>query len=196
MTTEINRTESLAYAGGGSLFGALLGGMLGSPVRRSELAETPQGPAGFDLGDDVDQVGVRIDAEEPAIVDQCECVGQSLAAEDGSGEEEIAPGYGEGPDSALAAPVVNLESSVLKTASEEWALVDRVGCRSPQRRFRKQLRIGAVNPVVEQLQNRERAPLAFFEALIGRKVSLFAVALDCVDVREVLQRNRGPPIFG
>ena len=57
-----------------SLFGALVSGLLseplGGPAARDEVAEQPQGPAGFELADHVDQVFVRIESEQQAAVDE------------------------------------------------------------------------------------------------------------------------------
>ena len=194
--TDRGQQQERQQPAGFNLLGSILSGLLGEPTRGGELTEAFQRPAGLDSIDDIDEVGVGVDAEDDAIVYERECSGEPLATTDGTGEEKVAPGDREGPDSSFAAPVVYLESPVLEAVTEVRSLVDGVGGRSSQRGLGQQLRMDTIDPFVKGIEQRYRAPPAFFETLIGRDVSHLAVGLDCVEVREVFERDRGPPIFG
>jgi hypothetical protein len=194
--TDRGQPQERQQLAGFNLVGSMLSGLLGEPTRRGELAESLHGPTGFESVDDVDQVGVGIDAQDDAIVYERECSGEPLATTDGTGEEKVAPGDREGPDSSFTAPVVYLESPVFEAEAEVRSLVDGIGGCASQRRLGQQLGMNSVDPLVQGIEQRQRAPLAFFETLIGRDVSHLAVVLDCIEVGEVFQRNRGPPFFG
>ena len=61
-----------------NLLGSMLSGLLGEPTRRGELAEALHGPAGLDSIDDVDKIGVGVDAKDDAIFHEAECSGELL----------------------------------------------------------------------------------------------------------------------
>jgi hypothetical protein len=67
-----------------SLFGALLCGLIRGPALRDELGKLSQGPATFELADDVDEVLVRIDAECCAA-SPMSCVSSVRCTLDGTG---------------------------------------------------------------------------------------------------------------
>ena len=120
-----------------SLFTALVGGLLsrplGGPAVRDEVAEQLQGPTGFELADHVNQVLVGVQPQQQAAVDESESSRQALSAARRAGEEEVPASDGERPNSPLDAPAVDLEAPVGEAASEEFALIDRVGRGAAER---------------------------------------------------------------
>src|SRR5690606_7693417 len=109
---------AVATANGG-LLGMLLRGMPDRPTGGQQLGEAAQRPARLELADGGEQVDVGVDAEDEAAIDQGEDGRQPLASAGGAGEEEIAAGYGKGPNAPLGAAVVDLEAPVLEAATEE-----------------------------------------------------------------------------
>jgi hypothetical protein len=53
-----------------------------------------------------------------------------------------------------------------------------------------------VDPVVHDIDNRQRAPPSFIAARVGVEGSLFAVGLDRVEIGEELERDSCAAIFG
>jgi hypothetical protein len=183
-----------------SLFAALVGGLVRRPLRgpaaRDEIAEQLLGPAGFELADHVDQVLVGVEAEQQAAVDEGEGRGEALTTASRPGEEEVATRHSKGTDSPLDAPAVDLEAPVGEAAPEECALVDRVGRGAPERGLGQQPRVELVDPSVEGVEQRQRAPPPLLTSRPGIEPALLAVVFDRVQVCEDLERDRGPPIFG
>jgi len=87
--TDRGQQQERQDPAGFNLLGSMLSGLLGEPTRRGELTEAFQRPAGLDSIDDVDKVGVGVDAEDDAIIHEGECSGEPLAAADGPGEEKV-----------------------------------------------------------------------------------------------------------
>jgi hypothetical protein len=143
-----------------SLFATLVGGLLsgsrGGPAARNELAEPFQGPPGLELADDVDKVFVRVQPEQQTAIDQREGSRQALAATRRAGEEEVAACDGKGPDSSFDAPAVDLEAPVGEAAPEEFALIDRVGRRTPERRLGQEPRVDLVYPTIQSVEQRQQ----------------------------------------
>jgi len=90
MSAASRNEQVVVEAARGSLFESLLGGLLCQPVGRGEIAQAAQGPARFDAVDDIDEVNLRVDAENDAVVDEGKCGSESLAAAHGPGEQEVA----------------------------------------------------------------------------------------------------------
>jgi hypothetical protein len=178
-----------ATSEGGGLLGSLLGGLLSGPAMGNELGEAAEGPAVFELADDVGEVAVGLDAEEEAAIGEGEGGGEALAPTRGACEEEVASGYGKHADSALAAAVVDLEASIAEAAAEEITLVDGVGGGSAQGGLGQELGVEQISPAVERVEERERAPPSLIGAGIGVKAAFLAVGLDGVEVGEVLDRS-------
>ena len=74
----------------GSLFGALLSGLVRGPACGGELGHARQGVAALKLVDGVLQVAPGIDAEDEAVVDQGVGHREAFTATHGAGEEKIA----------------------------------------------------------------------------------------------------------
>lgn len=129
--------------------------MLEGPSGRGQLGEATEGPARLELGDDVLEVGLGVDAAEQAAVGQGEGDGEAFPAADGAGEVETPACGGEEPDSSFDATVVDLEAAVVEAAAEEVALVDGVGGRSTQRRLGQQLRVDEPDRVVRGTSDRD-----------------------------------------
>src|SRR5688572_4708896 len=180
----------------GGLLGALLSGMLEGPARGHQLGETAQRPARFELADDVEQVNVRVDAENEAAIDEGEDGRKPLTAASGAGEEEVPAGHGVRPNATLGAAVVDLEAAIFEAAAEEGPLVDGVGRGLAQRGFRQELGVNAVDPFVEGVEQGERATAALFAAGIGIEAPGLAVFLNGVEVDEVLERDGRAPVLG
>ena len=66
--TDRGQQQERQDPAGFNLLGSMLSGLLGEPTRRGELTEAFQRPAGLDTIDDVDKVGVGVDAEDDAII--------------------------------------------------------------------------------------------------------------------------------
>ena len=81
----------------GGLLGGLLSGLLSGPAVGDELGEAAEGPAVFELADDVGQIAVGLDAEQEAAVGEGEGGGEALAKH---------------ANSALAAAIVDLEAPI------------------------------------------------------------------------------------
>jgi hypothetical protein len=79
------------------------------PALRDELGKSPEAPAGFELADNVDEVLVRIDTEEQAVVDERESGCQPRASADRTGEKKPPSRNGKQPEPAFDPPVVDLE---------------------------------------------------------------------------------------
>ncbi|MEY4548940.1 MAG: hypothetical protein RL685_5135 [Pseudomonadota bacterium] len=148
-----------------NLFEALLSGLVGgSPVPGNELGQATHRPARVELADDIEQVLVGVDAEQGAVVDEGVGGGEPLAAACGAGEEVVVATDGEVADPSLDATVVDLEAPVLEAAPKEHTLVDRVGGSAAQRGLRQEFGVKVVNPVVERVEQRQRAPPALLRA--------------------------------
>ena len=84
-----------------------------------------------DAGDDVGEVGLRIDAVELAGLDQRGDDGPVLAAAVGAGEEGILAVQRERPDGAFDDVVVDLDAAVVEEAGEalpaRQGVADRLG---------------------------------------------------------------------
>src|SRR5690606_34672839 len=170
--------------------------MLDRPTGGHQLGEAAQRPARLELADGVEQVDVGVDAEDEAAIDQGEDGRQPLASAGGAGEEEIAAGYGKGPNAPLGAAVVDLEAPVLEAATEERPLVDGVGGGLTEAGFRQELGMNAVDPLVESVEQGQGASTALLAAGIGIEASGLAGFLDGVELDEVLQRDSSSPVLG
>src|SRR5512133_137824 len=198
MRSDANGGASAAHSGEGQrgLLGGLLSGLLERPAVGSELGQPAQGPPAFELLDHVDQIDVGVNAEQQAGVHEREGGSETLAAPNRAGEQEAPPRHSEEPNTSFGPAVVDLEAPILEAASEEEALVDRIGCRTAKWRFRKQLGMQLVDPGVQSVQQWERASEPFLGPSASVEATLLAVGFDVVEISEILQRDRGPPIFG
>ena len=99
-------------------------------------------------------------------------------------------------NSPFDAAVIDLEAPVAEAAAEEVALVDGVGRVAPEGRLGQEFGVKVVDPAVERIEQGQRAPTPFFSTSRGVESTRLAVFLDRVEVDEVLERNRGPPVLG
>src|SRR5688572_19480751 len=192
-TRAANACEAAASGG---LLGTLLSSMLERPACGHQLGEAAQGPARFQLTDDVEQVNVRVDAENKAAIDKGEDGREPLASASGAGEEEVPAGHGVRANAALGAAVIDLEAPIRKAAAEEGPLVDGVSRGLAQGGLRQEFGVNAVDPLVEGVEQWQRAPAALLAAGIGIEVPGLAVFLDGVEVGEVLEGDGSAPVLG
>ena len=83
-----------------------------------EFIEAALGVAVDDAGDDVGEVGVRIDADKLAGFDQRSDHGPVLGTAVGTGEESVLAIEGQGPDRALDGVVVDLDPAVVEEQAQ------------------------------------------------------------------------------
>ena len=96
------------------------------PAIGDELDDAAQRPAGFDLGDDVDEVVARADAQRATGLHERVCGGESLGGLLRAREVEVTPPDGRLADRALDQTVVDLEAPVTEAAALVGALRERV----------------------------------------------------------------------
>ena len=82
-----------------------------------------------DAGDDVGEVGVRLDAVELAGLDERGDDGPMLGAAVGAGEQRVLAVEGEGPDGALDDVVVDLDAAVVEEPAQTLPARERVADR-------------------------------------------------------------------
>src|SRR3954469_14387377 len=97
-----------------SLLSVLLSGMLSQPAMGDKFGEACEGPTGFELADEVEEVTVGVDAKGEAVVDEGEGDGQALAAAHRAGEKEIAAGHGKQANAPFDPAVVDIKPAVLE----------------------------------------------------------------------------------
>ncbi len=152
--------EKRAPLGSGALGGLgflLLGEMLGHPSMGGELGEASHGPSGGELGEDVLEVGLGIQAEEDAIVDEGIGDGEALSSAPRAGEEKAASPDGKGADASLGAPVVDLEAAVVEGSPDEVPLILRVLGGLAERRFGQKSGVHVIDPAIELVEERDGA---------------------------------------
>src|SRR5215831_13016840 len=168
---------------------AVLAGVLERPASRGELGESCERPASLELHEDILDVQLRIKPEQEAVIDECVCHSQSLAAAHGAGEKKVAATYGKRSNAALDAPVVDLESPVLEAATQEVVLTERVGRCSSQRRLWQEFRVELCDPPEERVEDGQGALATHDRPSRGVETSLLAVGFNPVEVGDVFDRD-------
>src|SRR5664279_1011430 len=180
----------------GVVFGWLLSGLTGGPVCGREFQDAGHEVAALKLVDGVPEVGLGIDAENQAVVHESVGIGEALAAADGAGEEEVAASDGEIANSTLGTAVVDFESTVSETATEEDALVDGVGGGSPESGLGQQQGMDGINPCVQLVEDGQGLLTANTAAFFDGNSVGFAFGFDAVNVGEEFEGNGGATVFG
>src|SRR5690606_12808466 len=178
------------------LLGSVLSGLLARPAPREELGEPTERPASLELRDHVDQVAIGIGAEDRAVIDERVGDREAFAAADRAGEEVVSTADGEVADSAFDATVVDLEPAVVEATTEKLPLVFRVGRCAPQRGLRQKLGVDFLDPAIQGIQNRQRAPPPLFASSLRGQAAFLAFGFDQIEIREVLERNRSSSVLG
>ncbi len=126
------RLRSAARGGVGGVFSdRILSGLIRCPLEREERVDVGEGPATFELVDDVSEVGAHALGAEGAArrLDEGVGDGESMTAGGRASEDKVLATECYLADCTLHTARVEFETPVREAAPEKWLLIDEVGDR-------------------------------------------------------------------
>src|SRR5882762_9645914 len=154
-----------------------------------KLVESAVGVAVDDAGDDVGQVGVRLEANQLAGLDERSDHGPMFGTAVGAGEQGILSGQCKGTDAALDDVIVDLDAAVVEEQAQPLPARERVADRRGELGLlADELELGA-QPGFESFDQRPAALLADRTPLLGGTAT--DLGLDPIERCNARQRLGG-----